>query len=60
MLNKLGEGGFGTVLLVRKKDSGKLYALKVRAYDEGTLGSLATVAHSRIRFPRTYGFLPAR
>lgn len=29
MLNKLGEGGFGTVLLVRKKDTGKLYALKV-------------------------------
>ena len=28
VLNKLGEGGFGTVLLVRKKDTGKLYALK--------------------------------
>ena len=33
VLNKVGEGGFGTVLLVRKKDNGKLYALKV-----GTLG----------------------
>ncbi|KAJ1638759.1 kinase-like domain-containing protein [Pavlovales sp. CCMP2436] len=29
VLSKLGEGGFGTVLLVRKKSSGKLYALKV-------------------------------
>ena len=30
VLNKIGEGGFGTVLLARKKDNGKLYALKVR------------------------------
>lgn len=29
ILSKLGEGGFGTVLLVRKKNTGKLYALKV-------------------------------
>ena len=29
MLSKLGEGGFGTVLLAKKKSSGKLYALKV-------------------------------
>ena len=27
--SKLGEGGFGTVLLAKKKSSGKLYALKV-------------------------------
>ena len=29
VLSKLGEGGFGTVLLAKKKSSGKLYALKV-------------------------------
>jgi len=29
VLSKIGEGGFGTVLLVRKKTTGKLYALKV-------------------------------
>lgn len=29
VLSKLGEGGFGTVLLVRKKSNGRLYALKV-------------------------------
>jgi len=29
VLSKIGEGGFGTVLLVRKKNTGKLYALKV-------------------------------
>mmetsp|Transcript_8783 Transcript_8783/g.23071 ORF Transcript_8783/g.23071 Transcript_8783/m.23071 type:complete len:1096 (-) Transcript_8783:171-3458(-) len=29
VLSKIGEGGFGTVLLVRKRRTGKLYALKV-------------------------------
>lgn len=29
VLSKIGEGGFGTVLLVRKRSTGKLYALKV-------------------------------
>ena len=29
MVSKLGEGGFGTVMLVRKKSTGKLYALKL-------------------------------
>jgi S-adenosylmethionine/arginine decarboxylase-like enzyme len=29
VLSKIGEGGFGTVLLVRKRKTGKLYALKV-------------------------------
>lgn len=31
MVSKLGEGGFGTVMLVRKKVSGSLFALKVLA-----------------------------
>ncbi|KAJ1636070.1 kinase-like domain-containing protein, partial [Pavlovales sp. CCMP2436] len=29
VLSKLGEGGFGTVLLVRKRSNGKLFALKL-------------------------------
>ena len=29
MISKLGEGGFGTVMLVRKKTSGSLFALKL-------------------------------
>ena len=29
IMNKIGEGGFGTVLLANKKDSGNLYAVKV-------------------------------
>ena len=47
VLNKLGEGGFGTVLLVRKKDTGKLYALKVntpRERPHHTLHPTATAA----------------
>ena len=31
MISKLGEGGFGTVMLVRKKTSGTLFALKLLA-----------------------------
>jgi serum/glucocorticoid-regulated kinase 2 len=29
MLSVIGKGAYGKVLLVRKKDSGKLYAIKV-------------------------------
>lgn len=29
LLSVLGEGKFGTVLLVRKKESGKLFAMKI-------------------------------
>ena len=40
VLSKLGEGGFGTVLLAKKKSSGKLYAV---SYTHLTLPTILLV-----------------
>ena len=54
---RLGEGGFGTVMLVRKKNSGKLFALKMLEKSRMTKRGIAdrviseSVSLQQIRHP---------